>query len=160
MNQPPISTARWRRGHSLQPSQSLAFLRMTFCRWKWGLSCEKVHSGVSSRAKFYKPFLFWLKILLNKLERFSKLLQIFLSFLQGKGTNKHNCTQISDNCESILFRIGTTFEMRTVLYKICSFNDKLIMHYRVFISKQIMWGEGKTAERQKERESVWETVRC
>jgi hypothetical protein len=42
--------------------------------------------------------------------------------------------------------------MRTVLYEICLFNDKLIMHYRVFISKQIMRGESKIAERQKERE--------
>jgi len=92
--------------------------------------------------------------LLNKLERFSKLLQIFLSFLQDKGTNKRPSTHISDNYESILFCIGATYEMRKILYKIRLFNDKLIMHYRVFISKQIMRGESKTAERQKERERV------
>ncbi len=44
--------------------------------------------------------------------------------------------------------------MRTVLYEIHLFNDKLIIHDRVFISKQIMQGENKTAERQKERECV------
>jgi hypothetical protein len=44
--------------------------------------------------------------------------------------------------------------MRTVLYEICLFNDKLVMHNRIFISKQIMWGESKITERQKERESV------
>ncbi len=42
--------------------------------------------------------------------------------------------------------------MRTVLYKICLFNDKLEMHDRVFISKQCKRGESKTAKRQKERE--------
>jgi hypothetical protein len=42
--------------------------------------------------------------------------------------------------------------MRTVIYNIRLFNDKVIMRDRVFISKQIMWGESKTAERQKERE--------
>ncbi len=44
--------------------------------------------------------------------------------------------------------------MRTVIYEIHLFYDKLIMHGRVFISKQIMRGETKTAERQKKRESV------
>ncbi len=47
------------------------------------------------------------------------------------------------------FCIGATFQMRTVLYQICLFNDKVIMHDRVFISKQIMQGESKTVERQK-----------
>ncbi len=42
--------------------------------------------------------------------------------------------------------------MRTVLYEICLFNDKLVMHSRVFKSKQIMWGESETMEIQKERE--------
>jgi hypothetical protein len=42
--------------------------------------------------------------------------------------------------------------MRTVLYEIRLLNDRVIMHNRVFISKQIMQGESKTAERQKERE--------
>jgi hypothetical protein len=46
--------------------------------------------------------------------------------------------------------------MRTVPYEICLFNDKMIMHNRVFISKQIMRGESKTTERQKERERVCE----
>jgi hypothetical protein len=49
------------------------------------------------------------------------------------------------------FRISATFEMRTALCEIHLFNDKLVMHDRVFTSKQIMWGESKTAERQKER---------
>jgi hypothetical protein len=43
--------------------------------------------------------------------------------------------------------------MRTTLCEI-SFNNELIMHCRVFISKQNMRGESKTAERPKERESV------
>jgi hypothetical protein len=43
--------------------------------------------------------------------------------------------------------------MRTALCKIRLFN-KMVMHDRVFISKQIMWGESKTTEGQKERESV------
>ncbi len=34
------------------------------------------------------------------------------------------------------------------------FNDMLMKHDRVFISKQNMQGESKTAERPKERESV------
>jgi hypothetical protein len=42
--------------------------------------------------------------------------------------------------------------MRTVLYKIDLFNDKLEMHNRVFMSKQIIRGENKTAERHKERQ--------
>ncbi len=42
--------------------------------------------------------------------------------------------------------------MRTVLYEIRLLNDRVIMHDRVFISKQIMRGESKTLERQKEGE--------
>jgi len=42
--------------------------------------------------------------------------------------------------------------MRTALCEICLFNDKLIMHDRVIISKQKMRGESRTAERLKERE--------
>jgi hypothetical protein len=42
--------------------------------------------------------------------------------------------------------------MRKVLYEIRLFNDKVEVHNRVFISKQLMRGESKTAERQKERE--------
>jgi hypothetical protein len=45
--------------------------------------------------------------------------------------------------------MGATFQMRTVLYEIHLFNDRVIMHNRVFISKQIMRGET-------ERESVRE----
>jgi hypothetical protein len=48
--------------------------------------------------------------------------------------------------------------MRTVLCEIHLFNDKVEVHDRVFISKQIMQGESKTAERQKERESVRDRV--
>ncbi len=44
--------------------------------------------------------------------------------------------------------------MRTVLNEICLFNNKLEMHDTVFISKQFKWEESKTAERQRERESV------
>ncbi len=53
------------------------------------------------------------------------------------------------------FRIGATFEMRTVLYKIRLFNDKVKVHSRVFISKQII-GEraSKCRDRKRERESV------
>jgi hypothetical protein len=46
--------------------------------------------------------------------------------------------------------------MRTVLFEIRLFNDKVIMPDRVFISKQMMRGESKTAGRQKEREREWE----
>ena len=42
--------------------------------------------------------------------------------------------------------------MRAVLYGIHLLIDKLEIHKRVFISKQFVWGESKTAERQKERE--------
>ncbi len=41
--------------------------------------------------------------------------------------------------------------MKTTLCEIRLFNDKLIMHDRVFISKKIMPGESKTAEKLKER---------
>jgi hypothetical protein len=44
--------------------------------------------------------------------------------------------------------------MRTVLYEINLFNDKVEMHDRVLISKQIVPGESKTGERQKARECV------
>jgi hypothetical protein len=56
------------------------------------------------------------------------------------------------------FCICATFEKRAALCEIRLFNDKVIMHARVFISKQIMLGESKTAERQRhrERESVCE----
>ncbi len=44
--------------------------------------------------------------------------------------------------------------MRTALCEIRLFNDKLIKHDRVFISKQNMQGKSKTAERPRERERV------
>jgi hypothetical protein len=48
--------------------------------------------------------------------------------------------------------------MRTVLYEIRLFNDKVEVHDRVFISKQIMRGESKAAERQKKRECERQSV--
>ncbi len=48
--------------------------------------------------------------------------------------------------------------MRTVLYEIRLFNDKVEVHNRVFISKQLMQGESKTAERQKERECERQSI--
>jgi len=50
------------------------------------------------------------------------------------------------------FRVGATFEMRTVQYRIRLLIDKLKIHDRVFISKQFVRGESKTVERQKERD--------
>ncbi len=50
------------------------------------------------------------------------------------------------------FRVGATFEMRTVQYRIHLLIDKLEIHDRIFISKQFVQGESKTAERQKERD--------
>ncbi len=44
--------------------------------------------------------------------------------------------------------------MRTVQYGIHLLIDRVEMHDRVFISKHIMRGESKTAERQKERQCV------
>jgi hypothetical protein len=58
------------------------------------------------------------------------------------------------NDDSSIFRIGVTFEMRTALWEFHLFNYKLVMHDKVFISKNNMQGESKTVERQKERESV------
>ncbi len=51
------------------------------------------------------------------------------------------------------FCIGATFELRTVLYEICLFNYKVIMHDRVLISKQIM-RERARQRRDRNRESV------
>ncbi len=48
--------------------------------------------------------------------------------------------------------------MRTALCDICLFNDKLIMHDRVFILKQKMQRESMTVERLKERESERQTI--
>jgi hypothetical protein len=44
--------------------------------------------------------------------------------------------------------------MTSTLYEICLLNDNQIMHDRVEIPNQKMRGESRTAERQKERESV------
>ncbi len=52
------------------------------------------------------------------------------------------------------FRVGATFEMRTVLYGIRLLIDKVEIHDKVFTSKHLMQGERKTEERQKERERV------
>jgi hypothetical protein len=48
--------------------------------------------------------------------------------------------------------------MRTVLYEIRLFNDKVEKHDRVFISKQIVRGESKTVERLKESECERQSV--
>ncbi len=50
------------------------------------------------------------------------------------------------------FRVGATFEMRTALYGILLLIVRLKIHNWVFISRQFVQGESKTAERQKERE--------
>ncbi len=50
-----------------------------------------------------------------------------------------------------MFRKGATFEMRTVLYKICLFNDKLIMQTNHAVREQ---------DRERERESVCERDRA
>jgi hypothetical protein len=47
--------------------------------------------------------------------------------------------------------------MRTALCEIRLFNDELVMHDRVFISKQIMQGESKT-ERERERVCVGDSA--
>jgi hypothetical protein len=52
----------------------------------------------------------------------------------------------------VKFRVGATFEMRTVLYGIRLLIDKVETHDRVFISNNFCGEEGKTAERQRERE--------
>ncbi len=44
--------------------------------------------------------------------------------------------------------------MRAVWYGIHLLIDMVEIHDRFFIPKQFMWGESKTAERQKERERV------
>jgi hypothetical protein len=48
--------------------------------------------------------------------------------------------------------------MRTALGEIRLFNDKSIMHNRVFISKQNMRGKSKTGKRMKEREFERQSV--
>jgi hypothetical protein len=48
--------------------------------------------------------------------------------------------------------------MRTALGEIRLFNDKSIMHNRVFISKQNMCRKSKIAERMKERECERQSV--
>ncbi len=54
-----------------------------------------------------------------------------------------------------MFRIEVTFEMRTSEYgEICISIDKLEIIVRVFISNGKKGEESKTAERQREKESV------
>jgi hypothetical protein len=52
------------------------------------------------------------------------------------------------------FRVGATFEMRTVLYGIRLLIDKLKLVDRVFISNIESGEESMIAERQRERECV------
>jgi hypothetical protein len=63
-------------------------------------------------------------------------------------SDNQQCLQI-DRIETpdVFFHVGATFEMRTVLYRIRLLIAKVEMHDRVFISKQFMLGESKTAER-------------
>ncbi len=48
--------------------------------------------------------------------------------------------------------IGATFEMRTALCEMHISIDNMIMHDRVYIWNQKLWGESRIVERQKERE--------
>jgi hypothetical protein len=57
------------------------------------------------------------------------------------------------------FRVGATFEIRTVLYRIRLLIDKLEMIDRVFISNFENRGVSKIAQRERERESVFERQR-
>ncbi len=57
-----------------------------------------------------------------------------------------------------LFCVGATFEMRTVLYRICLLIDNMIMHDKVYIQNQMVWGESKIAERQRKREVERQSV--
>jgi hypothetical protein len=52
----------------------------------------------------------------------------------------------------LLFCVGATFEMRTVLYGIGLLIDNMIMHDRVYIQTQTVWGESRIVERQRKRE--------
>ncbi len=61
-------------------------------------------------------------------------------------------TQVS-NLQAKLFRVGATFEMRTVPYRIHLLIDNIIMHDKVYIQNQTEWGESKTAERLIKREA-------
>ncbi len=58
------------------------------------------------------------------------------------------------------FHIGGTFEMRTAPYEIHLFNDKLVMHDRVFIYKKLCGREQDSEETERERERERETVHC
>ncbi len=49
------------------------------------------------------------------------------------------------------FCAGATFEMKTVLYGIRLLIDNMMMHDKVYIWKQMAWGESKIAETEKER---------
>ncbi len=55
---------------------------------------------------------------------------------------------------ALYFCLGATFEMRTVLYRICLLIDKVKTYDRVFISNNFCGEGSKTAERQKEKEKV------
>jgi hypothetical protein len=60
------------------------------------------------------------------------------------------------------FRVGATFEMRTVLYGIQLLIDRVIMHDKVYIRNQMEWGKSRIEERQRktERERGREAERC
>jgi hypothetical protein len=57
-----------------------------------------------------------------------------------------------------MFRVGATFEMRTVLYIICLLIDNMIMYGKVYIRNQAVWGESKIAERQRKREGERQSI--
>jgi hypothetical protein len=48
--------------------------------------------------------------------------------------------------------------MRTVLYGIHLLIDNMIMHDKVYIRKQMAWGESKIAERQRQRDGERQSV--
>ena len=59
---------------------------------------------------------------------------------------------------SNIFRVGATFEMRTVLYGIHLLIYSMIMHDKVYIHNQTEWGESKIAERQRKREGEKQSI--
>ncbi len=58
----------------------------------------------------------------------------------------------------LLFCVGATFEMRTVLYRIRLLTDNMIMHDKVYIQNQMAWGKSKIAERHRKREGERQSV--
>jgi hypothetical protein len=48
--------------------------------------------------------------------------------------------------------------MRTVLYRIRLLIDNMIMHDKVYIRNQMVWGESKIAERQRKKEGERKSV--